>query len=41
MELVTNQVIDAEEGYAKAVDKTGFEALLKRADIDTRFVPAG
>ena len=41
MELVTNQVIDAEEAYAKAVDQTGFEALLKRAAIDTRFVPAG
>ena len=41
MELVSNQVIDAEEAYAKAVDKAGFEALLKRADVDTKFVPAG
>ena len=36
MELVTKKVVAPEEAYAKAVDKTGFEALLKRAGIDVR-----
>ena len=31
MELVTKKVVAADEAYAKAVDKSGFEAALKRA----------
>ncbi|MBI3492479.1 MAG: PilT/PilU family type 4a pilus ATPase [Acidobacteria bacterium] len=33
MELVTKQLTTPEEAYAKAADKAGFEALLKRAGI--------
>jgi twitching motility protein PilT len=36
MELVTRKVVAPDEAYAKAVDKTGFEALLKRAGLDAR-----
>jgi twitching motility protein PilT len=36
MELVTKKVVAPEEAYAKAVDKAGFEALLKRAGMDIR-----
>jgi twitching motility protein PilT len=36
MELVTKKVVAPDEAYAKAVDKTGFEALLKRAGLDAR-----
>jgi twitching motility protein PilT len=39
MELVTSQAVAAEEAYAKAVDKAGFEELLMRAGVDTTFVP--
>jgi len=38
MELVSKKVVAPEEAYTKSVDKTGFEALLKRAGIDTKFV---
>jgi twitching motility protein PilT len=38
MDLVAKKVVAPEEAYTKAVDKTGFEALLKRAGIDTKFV---
>ena len=38
MEMITKKIVAPEEAYAKAVDKTGFEGLLKRAGIDTRFV---
>ena len=31
LDLVTKKLVAPEEAYAKAVDKTGFEALLKRA----------
>jgi twitching motility protein PilT len=37
MEMVTRKIVAPEEAYAKSVDKTNFEALLKRAGIDTRF----
>jgi twitching motility protein PilT len=37
LELVTRKVVAPDEAYGKAVDKNGFEALLKRAGIDTRF----
>src|SRR4029450_10457765 len=36
MELVTKKIVAPDEAYAKAVDKTGFEALLKRAGLDAR-----
>jgi twitching motility protein PilT len=35
-DLVNKKIVAPEEAYAKAVDKTGFEALLKRAGADTR-----
>jgi len=38
MELVTKKQVEPQEAYLKAVDKAGFEGLLKRANIDTRFV---
>lgn len=37
MELVSKKIVTPEEAYTKAVDKTGFESLLKRNNIDTRF----
>jgi twitching motility protein PilT len=40
MDLVTKKVVEPEEAYAKAVDKAAFEGLLKRANFDTKFVPA-
>jgi len=33
MDLVTKKLVTPDEAYAKAVDKGGFEALLKRANI--------
>jgi len=33
MELVTKKIVAPDEAYAKAVDKGGFEALLKRANV--------
>jgi twitching motility protein PilT len=41
MNLVTKKLVAPEEAYAKSVDKTGFEGVLKRAGIDTKFVTAG
>jgi twitching motility protein PilT len=38
MELVTKKLVEPEEAYLKAVDKASFEGLLKRANIDTKFV---
>jgi twitching motility protein PilT len=37
LEHVTKKTVTPEEAYMKAVDKTGFESLLKRNNIDTRF----
>ncbi len=37
MDLVAKKLVAPEEAYAKSVDKTGFEALLKRAGVDTKF----
>ncbi len=34
MELVTKKIVAPDEAYAKAVDKGGFEGLLKRAGLD-------
>ncbi|MBY0492936.1 MAG: type IV pilus twitching motility protein PilT [Cyanobacteria bacterium] len=38
VELVTKKLVEPEEAYMKAVDKAAFEGLLKRANIDTKFV---
>jgi len=38
MDLVTKKLVEPEEAYLKSVDKPAFEALLKRANIDTKFV---
>jgi twitching motility protein PilT len=40
-ELVTKKLVAPDEAYVKAVEKNGFEALLKRAGIDTKFVMGG
>ena len=40
MELVSKKLVAPDEAYAKAVDKTGFEGLLKRAGVDTRTITA-
>jgi twitching motility protein PilT len=40
MDLVAKKVVAPEEAYAKSVDKTGFEALLKRAGIETKSASA-
>jgi twitching motility protein PilT len=37
MDLVAKKVVAPEEAYAKSVDKTGFEGLLKRGGFDTKF----
>jgi twitching motility protein PilT len=39
MELVTKKLVEPAEAYAKAVDKSGFDAALKRAGIN--ITPAG
>lgn len=36
MDLVTRKIVAPEEAYAKAVDKAGFEGLLKRVGLDAR-----
>ena len=41
MELVNKKLVEPPEAYLKSVDKTGFEGLLKRANIDTKFIQAG
>jgi twitching motility protein PilT len=41
MTLVTKKLVAPEEAYLKAVDKPGFEGLLKRAAIDTKFIMSG
>ena len=38
IELVTKKLVEPEEAYLKAVDKAGFEGLLKRGNVDTTFV---
>ncbi len=40
MDLVTRKLVEPAEAYAKAVDKGGFEALLKRAGLDVAAKPA-
>ncbi len=41
MDLVASKLVEPEEAYRNAFDKDGFATLLKRANIDTRFVPNG
>jgi twitching motility protein PilT len=36
MDMVTKKLVAPDEAYAKAVDKAGFEALLKRVGLDPR-----
>ncbi len=38
MDLVSKKLVAPDEAYSKAVDKNGFEGLLKRAGIDMRAV---
>jgi twitching motility protein PilT len=38
MELVTKKIVEPEEAYLKSVDKAAFEGLLKRANLDTKFI---
>jgi twitching motility protein PilT len=38
MELVNRKLVEPQEAYLKSVDKAGFEGLLKRANIDTKFI---
>src|SRR6185369_6557398 len=40
MDLVAKKLVAPEEAYSKSVDKGGFEALLKRSGIDTKFTAA-
>ena len=40
MDLVTKKLVEPSEAYAKAVDKTGFDGLLKRAGINLGMTPA-
>jgi hypothetical protein len=40
MDLVAKKLVAPEEAYSKSVDKGGFEALLKRSGIDTKFAAA-
>jgi twitching motility protein PilT len=37
-DLVKNKLVAPEEAYVKAVDKTGFEAMLKRLGVVTKFL---
>jgi twitching motility protein PilT len=37
-DLVTRKLVEPQEAYLKSVDKTGFEGLLKRAGLDTKFI---
>ena len=38
LSLVTNKLVLPEEAHSKSVDKTGFEMLLKRSNVDTGFI---
>jgi len=40
MDLVAKKLVAPEEAYAKSADRAGFEAVLKRAGIDTKFATA-
>ena len=38
IEMCNKKLVSPEEAYMKSVDKTGFEALLRRSNYDTKFV---
>jgi twitching motility protein PilT len=38
-DLVKKKVVDPQEAYAKALDKTGLLAMFKKAGIDTSWAP--
>ncbi|MBX7218869.1 MAG: type IV pilus twitching motility protein PilT [Blastocatellia bacterium] len=38
MELVRRRIVEPQEAYLKAVDKTSFESILKRNNVDTSFL---
>ncbi len=38
LDLVSKKIVEPDEAYAKAVDKATFEAMLKRNNIDARFL---
>jgi twitching motility protein PilT len=38
MDLVNKKLVEPQEAYLKSVDKAGFEGLLKRANIDIKFI---
>jgi twitching motility protein PilT len=40
MDLVTRKLVAPDDALSKAVDKAGFEALLKRTPVDTRTRPS-
>jgi twitching motility protein PilT len=39
-DLVKRKVVDPQEAYAKAVDKTGLLSMFKKSGIDTSWAPA-
>jgi hypothetical protein len=39
-DLVKRKVVDPQEAYAKAVDKPGLIAMMKKSGIDTSWAPA-
>jgi twitching motility protein PilT len=41
MDLVAKKLVEPQEAYVKSIDKAGFEGLLKRAGMDTKFVQGG
>ena len=40
LDLVTKKLVEPEEAYIKAVDKPGFEAMLKRSNVNLK-IPTG
>ncbi|MEW6126391.1 MAG: type IV pilus twitching motility protein PilT [Acidobacteriota bacterium] len=38
MDLVSKKLVEPDEAYAKAVDKATFESMLKRNNVDTKFL---
>jgi hypothetical protein len=36
--LVNKKMVTPEEAYSKSIDKPGFEALLKRNNVDISFI---
>jgi twitching motility protein PilT len=40
VDLVKRKVVEPQEAYARAVDKAGLLAMLKRNNVDTSWAPA-